>query len=117
MDFGLARLLEEVRRSACIIGGTPDYMSREQTLCGDVDQRADLYASGITFFELAAGRVPFPEGEVGYHNCHTPAPGPRDLAPDLRAAPAELIPDLLHKESDDRPGSATEVFIRVQRAR
>ena len=30
MDFGLAKMVEEVRRSATVIGGTPYYMAPEQ---------------------------------------------------------------------------------------
>ena len=64
MDFGLAKMIEEVRRAATVIGGTPYYMAPEQAAGEDVDHRADLYALGVTLFELATGTVPFREGDV-----------------------------------------------------
>ena len=65
MDFGLAKMLEEVRKGSTLIGGTPYYMAPEQTTGEGVGPQADLYALGVTLFELATGRVPFSEGELG----------------------------------------------------
>ena len=58
MDFGLAKMLEEVRRSTTVVGGTPYYMAPEQAAGDAVDARADLYAFGVTLFELADGTSP-----------------------------------------------------------
>ncbi|MDP6977378.1 MAG: protein kinase [Myxococcota bacterium] len=52
MDFGLAKMVEEVRRSTTIIGGTPNYMAPEQAVGEATDHRADLYALGGTLFHL-----------------------------------------------------------------
>ncbi len=113
MDFGLAKMLEEVRRSATVIGGTPYYMAPEQAAGEAVDHRADLYALGVTLFELATGSVPFPDGDVTYHHRHTPAPDPRTLVPELPAALAELILELMSKRAGDRPASTAEVGARL----
>jgi serine/threonine protein kinase len=86
MDFGLAKMLEEVRRAATVIGGTPYYMAPEQSLGEAVDHRADLYALGVTFYELLTGRVPFREGDVAFHHRHTPVPDPRELTSELPKA-------------------------------
>src|SRR6185295_8453927 len=64
MDFGLAKMVEEVRRSTTVVGGTPYYMAPEQSAGEQVDHRADLYALGVTFFELLTGGVPFKDGDV-----------------------------------------------------
>jgi hypothetical protein len=114
MDFGLAKMVQEVRRGATVIGGTPYYMAPEQSLGDAVDHRADLYALGITLFELATGCVPFTEGDIAYHHRHTPPPDPRDLIPDIPAALAELILHLIAKDPDDRCQSAQEVSERLQ---
>jgi tetratricopeptide (TPR) repeat protein len=109
MDFGLAKTLEEVRRAETGIGGTPFYMAPEQVTGADVDHRADLYGLGATFFELATGQVPFPDGDVTYHHRHTPPPDPRRRRPDLPDALAELILKLLAKDPAERCASAGEV--------
>ena len=83
MDFGLAKLMEEVRNATTTISGTPFYMSPEQTLGRDVDYRTDLYSLGVTLYELATGELPFRKGNVPYHHVHTPPRDPRELKPDL----------------------------------
>jgi len=113
MDFGLAKMVEEVRRASTVIGGTPYYMAPEQSLGDAVDHRADLYALGVTFYELLTGRVPFRDGDVAFHHRHTPVPDPRELVPDLPAAWAELVLQMMAKDPDARPASAAAVAERL----
>ena len=108
MDFGLAKMLEEVRRSATVIGGTPYYMAPEQAAGENVDARADLYALGVTFFELVTGNVPFREGDVVYHHRHSPIPDPRQRA--------EGIPDELRR-ADPAPAREGSGAALRERAR
>ncbi len=65
-DFGLARLTNEPHLTIPgEIMGTPAYLSPEQVR-GDsktVDHRADIYALGVTLYEILAGKRPF-EGET-----------------------------------------------------
>ena len=110
MDFGLAKVLEEVRGATTLVSGTPYYMSPEQVLGADVDHRTDLYSLGVTLFELTTGSVPFDTGEVAYHHRHTPVPDPRELRADLPAELAQLILKLLQKSPEDRLASATAVL-------
>ena len=110
MDFGLAKVLEEVRGATTLVSGTPYYMSPEQVLGRDVDHRADLYSLGVTLFELSTGRVPFDSGEVAYHHRHTPAPDPRSFRRDLPDPLARLIAKLLSKNPSERHQSAADVL-------
>jgi len=113
MDFGLAKMVAEVRRAATVIGGTPYYMAPEQATGENVDTRADLYAFGVTLFEMLTGTVPFREGDVTWHHRNTPPPDPRSLAPDLPDALAELVLQLMEKDPAARPESAAEVGARL----
>jgi serine/threonine protein kinase len=62
LDFGLARgALSEVTRTGKILG-TPNYMSPEQIRGDDVDHRADIFSTGVVFYELLSGRKAF-EGD------------------------------------------------------
>lgn len=110
MDFGLAKVLEEVRGATTLVSGTPYYMSPEQVLGDDVDHRSDLYSLGITLFELATGGVPFDSGEVGYHHRHSPVPDPLSIRPDLPEDLSALIVKLLEKDPDTRFQSASDVL-------
>ena len=114
MDFGLAKMLEEVRRASTVVGGTPYYMAPEQSLGEAVDPRADLYALGVTFFELLTGKVPFAEGDVAFHHRHTPAPDPRDRVAGIPDAFAELVLEMMAKEPDARPATAAVIRGRLQ---
>jgi tetratricopeptide (TPR) repeat protein len=113
MDFGLAKMMEEVRKAATIIGGTPYYMAPEQAVGEVVDERADLYALGVTLFELVTGSVPFTSGDLTYHHRNTPPPDPRSLA-EVPDALADLILALLAKQPEDRLAPAAEVVRRLQ---
>ena len=73
------------------------------------DARADLYALGVTFFELVTGAVPFREGDVVYHHRHTPPPDPRARAAGIPDGFAELILGLLAKDPAERLPSARAV--------
>ena len=68
LDFGIANLIdtEAITRTGVSIG-TPVYMAPEQ-LEGrrDLDQRADLYSLGMTFWEMLAGHGARPIGERGW---------------------------------------------------
>jgi len=108
MDFGLAKSLEEVRRATTVVGGTPYYMAPEQASGDNVDHRTDLYAFGVTLFELLTGHRPFEEGDIAFHHRHTPAPDPRIHGVGMPEALAELVVHLLAKKPEDRIQSADQ---------
>ncbi len=60
MDFGLARTLEGdgMTQSGALVG-TMEYMSPEQALAKNLDQRSDIFSLGLIFYELLTGQVPF----------------------------------------------------------
>ena len=60
MDFGLARTLEGdgMTQSGALVG-TMEYMSPEQALGKHLDQRSDLFALGLIFYEMLTGQMPF----------------------------------------------------------
>ena len=60
MDFGLARTVEGdgMTQTGALLG-TMEYMSPEQALATDLDQRSDLFTMGLIFYELLTGKMPF----------------------------------------------------------
>ncbi|HVM92061.1 MAG TPA: protein kinase [Terriglobales bacterium] len=60
MDFGLARSLGEsgMTQTGAIVG-TIEYMSPEQAMGSQLDQRSDIFSVGLIFYELLTGKVPY----------------------------------------------------------
>ena len=60
MDFGLARMVRGnglTQQGAFL--GTIEYMSPEQALGTELDQRSDIFALGLILYELLTGELPF----------------------------------------------------------
>ena len=63
LDFGIAKDMESGKTKTGTGMGTVDYMAPEQyTDASKVDQRADIYALGMTLYEMLAGRLPWEPG-------------------------------------------------------
>jgi eukaryotic-like serine/threonine-protein kinase len=93
VDFGVAKMSDQevssprkLTRSGMIFG-TPEYMSPEQAAGHLPDHRVDIYALGVTLYELLTGRVPF-EGEsfmsVLSKHASKQVPALRDVNPRVR---------------------------------
>ena len=60
MDFGLARTFEGdgMTQTGALVG-TMEYMSPEQALAKELDQRSDIFSAGLIFYELLSGQMPY----------------------------------------------------------
>ena len=60
MDFGLARTVEGdgMTQTGALVG-TMEYMSPEQALAKELDQRSDLFTLGLILYELLTGKAPY----------------------------------------------------------
>ncbi len=61
-DFGIALATQDFNKKLTGTGqfvGTPGYLSPEVCLGKQVDQRSDLFALGIVFFEMLTGQSPY----------------------------------------------------------
>lgn len=60
LDFGVAIDLGRERERETFLCGDPRYMAPEQARLGaDIDGRADIYAAGMSLYEIVTGRHPF----------------------------------------------------------
>ena len=108
IDFGLA-LTKGAHRvtysNLSNAAGTPEYMAPEQVDGQRGDQRTDLYALGIMFYELLTGQPPFTgDSPMAIMAQHTRAPIPRlDRArPGLSPQLAAIVARCLQRNPDDR---------------
>lgn len=101
LDFGVARDLSDLSsHNTGHVMGDPRYIAPEQTIPGNyIDHRADLYALGMTFFELVTGgRHPFedlfdhhPRALLQAHREREPLPVSHFLPDSIPAAKVRAI--------------------------
>jgi|GEM_PF-5564158 len=115
MDFGLAKFVRNLQSEQSIIGGTPSFMSPEQTLGNPVDHRTDIYSLGICMFEMLLGALPFTKGSLGYHHLNTAPPVPNEIDPDVPQSISDAILKCMQKKPEDRYQSV-EALIPVIKA-
>ena len=112
-DFGIARSLESQGLTATgRVLGTTDYVSPEQAMGEDVDERSDVYSLGIVLYEMLVGDVPFQaETQVGVAMKHVnePLPDVQVERPDVSAAVASVIDRSTTKDPRDRYNSVGEM--------
>lgn len=113
-DFGVAKAPESIEETGTMMLGTPQYLSPEQAMGGEVDGRSDVYALGVVAFHALAGRPPFkertPMAMVMAHVMRKP-PKIRSLVPELPKVADDVFDRVLAKERDQRYQTA-ERFAR-----
>lgn len=116
-DLGLAKLLEGLEiTQAGISLGTPAYMSPEQALGQETDQRSDVYSLGVLLYELSVGRLPFPirtGTDASRYHTQIPPPPPRSIRPDLPESLEQVILKALEKEPNKRYSTASELSVAL----
>src|SRR3954453_17875435 len=108
--FGIASRLPRERQSPEapeFIAGTLAYMAPEQTgrMNRSIDSRTDLYALGVTLYEMLTGSLPFTASDpMEWVHCHIarlPAP-PRERLKNLPSSVSAIIMKLLAKTAEER---------------
>jgi serine/threonine protein kinase len=112
VDFGLAKLRQNLSAPDGSVFGTPEYIAPEQAMARDTDGRTDLYACGVILFEMVTGRLPFydedPQRLMEKHVVESP-PDPAELAKDrVHYGLGSIILKALEKSPEARFQSASD---------
>jgi serine/threonine protein kinase len=110
LDFGIARIYrgddssagEQLTQPGAAIG-TPRYMSPEQLAGQPVDARSDIYSAALVIHEALTRELPYVRGKKLTELC-------TDATPALQ----DLLDQCLKPNPGERPGSAVEVYLRLQ---
>src|SRR5262249_50654722 len=103
-----------------VIAGTLAYMAPEQTgrMNRSIDARSDLYALGVTLYELLTGTLPFTAAEpLEWVHCHIarqPVP-PAERYTEIPSVVSALIMKLLAKTAEERYQTAAGVAHDLRR--
>ncbi|MCU0498968.1 MAG: serine/threonine protein kinase [Anaerolineae bacterium] len=115
MDFGIVKLNtldgsgNALTRTGAI--GTLEYSAPEQIMNSKtVDHRADLYALGVTAYQMLTGKPPFHGslGEVVFAHLQQPPPDPSEVVSEIPPNIAYAVMRAMAKDPADRFASAGE---------
>lgn len=114
-DFGIAKEVEsdQMKKQLTMDGelmGTLYYISPEQILGKEADQRSDLYSLGVIMYKMLTGNHPFVGSnptEVFKGHLNTPIP----LLPEKFSSLQPLLDGLLAKDPDERFQSTEDLLL------
>jgi serine/threonine-protein kinase len=120
IDFDMAQPLPEKPVKFSKNPGTPGYMAPEQLQRAGIDGRADIFAYGVSAYELLTSKKPFPGDSPGEILAAQLRPGgpvrPRELNPDIPPALEQVVLRCLEREPERRYPFTSVLLREVQQA-
>ncbi len=135
IDFGLAKLVERVAEDAAtvsvhgprtaegVIVGTAAYMSPEQARGAKVDSRTDVFALGVTLYEMVTGRPAY-QGRSQLDTLQAiltqpvpPLPAMAGTRADITAELQRIISKCTAKDPDERFQGMKDLVLDLRAAR
>ena len=121
--FGIASRLSRERQALEppeTIAGTLAYMAPEQTgrMNRSIDSRSDLYALGVTLYEMLTGMLPFTAADpMEWVHCHIArrAIPPAERTQDVPGVVSAIVMKLLAKTAEERYQTAAGLKNDLQR--
>ena len=120
-DFGIARMASSsVRTQTGMVLGSPKYMSPEQVMGKQIDQRSDIFSLGVMLYEMLTGKVPF-DGEninaIMYQILNAVPQPLGNVDPALPGMLNFIIAKALAKDPDDRYQNARDFAVDMRACR
>ncbi|NMB74522.1 MAG: protein kinase [Myxococcales bacterium] len=119
-DFGIARARYLARTTqAGMVRGKLGYMSPEQAAGEDVDERSDLFSTGVVLYELLTGQALFPGSNLSeiVRRLYGPeTPRPSETCPGLPPALDAVVMRALMRKPKDRFACAREFDRTLEQA-
>ena len=116
VDFGIARLVDFSRTHTNMMIGTPAYMAPELFRKKKADERTDIWAVGVTFYELLCYQRPF-TGD-GYDIIRTimedEFPPLASIVPECAAEIEPIIQRMLRKQAGERYQGMEDVLLDLE---
>jgi len=118
-DFGIALAAQAQARLTATgtLMGTPGYLSPEQCLNETVDHRADIYALGVTYFEMLTGKLPFnaesPLALLRQILQETP-PDVTQLNPEVDEESRRILMKMIARNRDERYQTCNELIADLE---
>lgn len=118
MDLGLARQISKLQKKASTMG-TPYYMSPELIHNPtEADQRADIYALGVSFYRLLTGEYPITGNDAKeiIKNITEQVPVPiNNIIPEVSPEIEKIIAKMIEKDPKTRYQNMTDVLSDLDR--
>lgn len=106
LDFGIAKIMDKEEYNLTQTGGkvgTVLYMSPEQVQGKPLDNRSDIFALGITLFQMLTARVPYydieSEFDIQYAIVSKPLPRMKNIYPNV----SNFIQRVVDKATEKKP--------------
>lgn len=112
-DFGIAKAADSMLKTQTgLVLGTPAYVAPEQARGEELDGRADLYALGITLYEMLTGTYPFPGQSSLQTLVERLSADPEPISskiPDIDPRLDDIVMRVLQRDKNDRFSGAAEM--------
>jgi serine/threonine protein kinase len=117
VDFGIARLTDMSMTQPNMMIGSRAYMSPQLYKGERADARSDIWAVGVSLYELLAFKRPFTgdsEAELMFHIIYEKPDDLMGLSPECTEELAAIVSKMLEKKSEDRYQSMDDLLHAIE---
>lgn len=117
VDFGIARLTDMSMTQPNMMIGSRAYMSPQLYKGERADARSDIWAVGVSLYELLAFKRPFTgdsEAELMFHIIYEKPEDLLSLSPECTEELAPIVNKMLEKKSEDRYQSMEDLLHAIE---